>query len=189
MTFIAHFVQYDCVYINKLLFGGEIIRRTLFLGGRGEIKRKNTIGYFGESFGSNCWIKLNLSNCISFVDEICLCQRQRFELNYKVEPVVKNLNICQISIFVIILVDFDKYWIWDEQACLKIPNIYICNALNHVDLKKFQNIQMCHIAIAAHSYLLPNAKCDWRWRKNIQMQHSHTNWGFLMHTITYFLFS
>ena len=29
-----------------------------------------------------------------------------------------SLDSIAVSVFVVILVDFDKYWNWDEQACL-----------------------------------------------------------------------
>ena len=33
-----------------------------------------------------------------------------------------HLDSIAVSVFVVILVEFDKYWIWDEQACLPAPS-------------------------------------------------------------------
>ena len=40
----------------------------------------------------------------------------KYDLDYYLQ---KDSDNIAVSIFVVILVDFEKYWIWDEQACLK----------------------------------------------------------------------
>ena len=46
-------------------------------------------------------------------------QSWREKNDQKEEKTPDNLDSIALSVFVVILVEFDKYRIWDEQACLR----------------------------------------------------------------------
>ena len=56
-------------------------------------------------------------------DGLCILLEPISPFNLPILPLFlwPILDSIAVSVFVVILVEFDKYWIWDEQACLTNP--------------------------------------------------------------------